>query len=341
MAFKPGPRAPDDSRAGGPDPDTESPDGVESFHRPVLAEPSIASLVTRKEGRYLDGTVGGGGHLAKLMSSLGAGARVLGMDRDPHAIETTRRRVGDDERVVLRQAAFGDLARIAGEEGMLPLDGILLDLGVSSRQLDDPERGFTYREEASLDMRMDPGSARSAADLLETLSIEELTTLLQEGGEVRSARRLARSIANVRNEHPLRKSSDLRRLVESLVPPHRLNAELSRVFQALRIRVNDEMAELDRALDHSIEALGPGGRMVVISYHSLEDRKVKRFFRERSKSEELPPGYGEGGAGPALRLITRKPIRPSEDEIAENPRARSASMRVAERTAEEEVAGVE
>ena len=333
---RPEPEIGGDSGAGAPGRNRPATENTESYHRPVLAERCIASLLTRADGRYLDGTVGSGGHLARLLSSLGAGARVLGLDRDPQAIETARRRIGEEKRVVLRRAAFGDLVEIAEQEGLVPLDGILLDLGVSSPQLDDPSRGFTYREDAPLDMRMDPDLPVTAADLLEALSEEELMALLRESGEVRPARGLARSIVRARLRNPIRRSSDLKRLVAALVPPHRLNAELSRVFQALRIRVNDEMRQLDRALEGSVEVLGPGGRLVVISYHSLEDRKVKQFFREKSRDEAVPPGFGVAapGAGPVLRTISRKPVRPGTEEMAANPRARSAKMRVAERLAE-------
>ena len=318
-------------------PASESRSGPEApleFHRPVLAEASIATLVTRTDGCYLDGTVGGGGHLAGMLERLGAGARVLGIDRDPWALDAARRRIGEDSRVVFRQGAFGDLVHIAGEEGMLPLDGILLDLGVSSRQLDDPARGFTHRGDAPLDMRMDPDLSVTAADLLETLSEEEIADVLRQGGEVRKSRRLAHIIARAREARPIRRSSDLRRLVAETVPEYRINKELSRVFQALRIRVNDELGQLDSALNASAEALRPGGRVVVISYHSLEDRMVKHFFRGHASGATGLPKFPVEmpEEAPLLRVINRKPITPDEEEIANNPRARSARLRVAERT---------
>ncbi len=303
------------------------------FHRPVLVEASIAALVTRTDGCYLDGTVGGGGHMAGMLERLEAGARVLGIDRDPQALDAAHRRIGEDSRVVLRQGAFGDLAGIAGEEGMLPLDGILLDLGVSSRQLDDPARGFTYRDDAPLDMRMDPDLSVTAAELLETLSEEEIADVLRQGGEVRKSHRLAHIIARAREAGPIRRSSDLRRLVAEMTPEHRINKELSRVFQALRIRVNDELGQLESALNGSVEALRPGGRVAVISYHSLEDRMVKHFFRGQAPGVSPLPKFPVEmpGASPPLRPITGKPITPDEEEITANPRARSARLRVAER----------
>jgi 16S rRNA (cytosine1402-N4)-methyltransferase len=268
-----------------------------------------------------------------MLERLGAGARVLGLDRDPWALDAAFRRIDEDSRVVFRQGAFGDLAHIAGEEGMLPLDGILLDLGVSSRQLDDPARGFTYRDDAPLDMRMDPELSVTAADLLEILSEEEIADVLWQGGEVRKSRRLAHIIARAREARPIRRSSDLRRLVAKTVPEHRINKELSRVFQALRIRVNDELGQLESALNASVEALRPGGRVVVISYHSLEDRMVKHFFRGQATGETPLPKFPVEMPGETrlLRVIGRKPVTPDEEEIADNPRARSARMRVAER----------
>ncbi len=259
------------------------------YHRPVLAETAIDWLVTDIGGKYLDGTVGGGGHLAYLLERLGPAAAVLGLDRDTQAIEAAGERVGKDRRVRLRKGLYGELIHHAGQEEMLPLDGILLDLGVSSKQLDDSDRGFTYRSDAPLDMRMDQHSGFAATELLATCSLEELVRIFREGGEVRGAARFARAIVEARRSRPLQNSAELRGIVEELVPPQRQTKILSQIFQALRIEVNDELGQLDAGLDASLDALRPGGRLVVIAYHSLEDRRVKQFFRHMASQCRCPP----------------------------------------------------
>ncbi|MFO7768114.1 MAG: 16S rRNA (cytosine(1402)-N(4))-methyltransferase RsmH [bacterium] len=306
-----------------------------TWHRPVLLEESIGLLAVREEGAYVDGTTGGGGHLARLLEVLGPGARVLGIDRDPQALEETRRRIGEDERVLLRQGPFGRLRETASEEGLFPLSGVFLDLGVSSRQLDEPEKGFTYRGDAPLDMRMDPSQQDTAADLLASVDEEELAEVLRAYGEVRRARALARAVVRTRKEEgPLTRSGELRRIVEELTPDRLRSKVLSQVFQALRIAVNDELTELSRALEGAVEALEPGGRLVVISYHSLEDRRVKHFMREAARGCTCPPDFPVCvcGAEPTLRLVSRGAVMPDDEEIESNPRARSARLRAAERT---------
>jgi len=303
------------------------------YHSPVLAETAIEWLVTRADGKYLDGTVGGGGHLAVLLDVLEEDAEVLAIDRDPKALKEAAVRTGIDERVVLRQGAFADLEGMAGTEGLLPLDGILLDLGVSSSQLDEPERGFSYREDAPLDMRMDPGLPMTAAALIAAESEADLERILREYGEVREARGVARRIVAARTEAPLVRSGDLRKVVEAAVPPQRHMKVLSQVFQAFRIVVNDELGQLERALAGSLQALRPGGRLVVIAYHSLEDRLVKRFFRARAGACTCPPGLPvcACGAEALIRILTRRVVKVSQEEVSRNPRARSARLRAAER----------
>jgi 16S rRNA (cytosine1402-N4)-methyltransferase len=303
------------------------------FHSPVLAETAIDWLVTGADGHYLDGTVGGGGHLAVLLDVLEEDARVVAIDRDPAALRAAADRTGDDERVVWRQGAFADLEQLAAEEGLLPLDGILLDLGVSSGQLDEPERGFTYREDAPLDMRMDPGLAMTAADLIANGSEADLEQILRRYGEVRGARGLARRIVEARSEAPVVRSGDLRKVVEAVTPPPRRMKVLSQVFQAFRIAVNDELGQLERALTASIRALRPGGRLVIIAYHSLEDRLIKQFFRSRAGACTCPPGLPvcACGAEALLRVLTGRAVMVSQEERARNPRARSARLRAAER----------
>jgi len=313
----------------------------DDYHRPVLADRTTAELLTRTDGNYLDGTVGGGGHLARLLGGLGAGARVLGLDRDPEAIEAAHRRIGEDRRVTIRHAPFSELAEVAHREQMVPLDGVLLDLGVSSHQLDESQRGFTYRVDAPLDMRMDPDLPLTAADLLATLAESDLADLFRRYGEVRSARRLAASLTRARasarvEEEGTFTSGQLRAMVAATVAPAEVNAESSRVFQALRIAVNDEMGQLEAALEGAVGVLAAGGRLAVIAYHSLEDRMVKHFFRERSTTPVGPRGLPAptDARAPELRVVTPRPIRPDAAEVAANPRARSARLRVAERLAE-------
>lgn len=311
------------------------------FHTPVLAETAIDWLVTETEGKYLDGTGGGGGHLERLLKRLGPAASVLGLDRDPQAIAAAGERIGDDGRLRLKQGLFGELVHHAAGEGMLPLDGILLDLGVSSRQLDDPARGFTYREDAPLDMRMGPESGTTAAELLARCSEEELERIFRDGGEVRDAGRIARAVIRVRLSAPLERSVELRRLVEELTPPKHLTKVLSQLFQALRIEVNDELGQLETVLTTSVDGLRPGGRLVVIAYHSLEDRRVKQFFRDEARGCTCPPDFPvcACGAVPRLRVLTRRVVKASQEEISTNPRARSARLRVAERAVTESVEG--
>ncbi len=314
-----------------------SPRGTEPgapWHHPVLLEESIELLAVRDDGAYVDGTAGGGGHLSRLLEVVGPRARVLGIDRDPGALEETRRRIGEDERARLRCGPFGRFKEMASEEGMLPVSGVLLDLGVSSRQLDDPAKGFTYREDAPLDMRMDPSGGPTAADVLAEAGEEALAGILKEFGEVRKARALARAVVRARTSGALTRSGELRRVVEEHTPPHLRTKVLSQVFQALRIAVNDELGQLDRALEGALEALESEGRLVVISYHSLEDRKVKRFMREAARGCTCPPDFPVCvcGSEPTLRLVSRGAVMPSDEEIASNPRARSARLRAAERT---------
>lgn len=315
---------------------SREPEGPAPYHIPVLLDEAIALLVTRRDGRYIDGTAGGGGHTSRLLAALGDRGRVLAMDRDPGALRALGMRVGGDQRVIVQRGAFGGLARIAEEKGLSPVDGVLLDLGVSSRQIDDPRLGFTHREDAPLDMRMDPDLPVTAADLLAELDERALADLLREGGEVPNARALARAIVRRRDEAPLQRSGDLRQVVEGHVPPPARTKALSQVFQALRIRVNDELGQLEAALVGAVEVLRPAGRLVVIAYHSLEDRRVKHFIRDRARGCVCPPDLPVCACGrsPLLKVLTPRAVRPSEDEVAANPRSRSARLRAAARTAE-------
>ncbi len=291
------------------------------YHRPVLLAPLLA--VAQRPMRVVDATLGDGGHAEALRA---AGAEVLGIDRDPAAVATARHRLGD-ERIRYLQAAYAERDALAAVAQFRP-DLILLDLGVSSRQLDESERGFSFRPGAALDMRMS-GAGESAAEFLNTADEAELARVFQEYGDERRARRLAREVARRRQRHAFLVSDDLVNAIRAVLGPRAGPAEFARIFQAVRIAVNDELAGLARALPAFRDALVPGGHLAVISYHSGEDRLVKHAFQEWSRSCVCPPRQPICTCrGRALgRLDPRKAIVPDEAEIAANPRARSARLR--------------
>ncbi len=310
-------------------------------HRPVLLE-AINSLLEPRPGSLLvDATVGGGGHAAALLEASQPGGRLVGLDVDAEALRaagTALARFGD--RVRLVRASFRDLPAALDAADVGRVDAVLMDLGVSSPQLDRPERGFRFAEATAdrtpLDMRMDDRLQRDAAALLAEASEEELARLFAAYGELRGARRLARAIVRARRESPIRDARDLLDLVGTTgVGRGRRHHPATRVFQALRIAVNDELEALRAGLEGAVEVLRPGGRLAVISYHSLEDRIVKRFFQREERGCVCPPSLPVCTCGrrPRLRVLTRRPVRPSTDEVRANPRARSARLRVAERIA--------
>ncbi len=291
------------------------------FHRPVLAEEAVDYLVTNGDGVYIDATAGGGGHSIRIISRLGSAGRLVAIDRDEAAVQATRRRlVAVSSRVEVVREEFGRLMMWARQAGVTGVHGVLFDLGVSSHHLDNPERGFSYRFGGPLDLRMDSTGPVTAADIVNTWPLERLSKLFFEYGEERNSRAVARAIETTRRRQPLQTTTDLVDVVRKVTNPRFLNKTLSRLFQALRIEVNDELNQLQRGLEAAIELLFPGGRVVVISYHSLEDRLVKQTLRAQAN---LPR--------PKVRLITRRPVRPDPAEIAENPRARSAKLRAAEK----------
>ena len=304
----------------------------EGTHVPVLFQAVLDSLRIRPGGRYIDATVGGGGHAAGILEASSPGGRLLGLDRDPAAVEAARARLSPYAgRVVLDHGSFTRLAEIGRAREFVPADGILFDLGLSSLQLADPTRGFAFMVDGPLDMRFDPTQGGpGAAALVNSLSAEELATLLVQYGEERQARRIAEAIVAAR---PLHTTGDLASVVERAVGRRGRIHPATRTFQALRIAVNDELSALEAALPQAVDILSPGGRLAVISFHSLEDRPVKRFLRQESRDCICPPEVPVCTCGhrATLRLVTRKPVRPTADEIAANPRARSARLRVAER----------
>ncbi len=307
-------------------------------HEPVLLSETLAVLEPRSGGRYVDGTVGGGGHAEAILERSSPDGRLLGFDLDPAAVARVRRRLerfGD--RVVVVQGSFADLERLVRWEGFAPADGVLLDLGLSSFQLAAPERGFAIREPGPLDMRFNPEPGTpTARDLLASLSTDELADLLRRYGEEPFARRIARAIVAQRARHPLETTADLAALVERVVGRQRGRVHpATRTFQALRIAVNRELEALEQALPQAIEVLAPGGRLAVITFHSLEDRIVKRYFSGLASPCVCPPDlpYCVCGRKPVARLVTRHGIRPVTSEVERNPRSRSATLRAVEKLA--------
>ena len=302
-------------------------------HTAVLLEQAVDGLKVRGDGCYVDCTFGRGGHSRLILARLGKTGRLIALDRDPQAVAAGGGI--DDGRFRMLHGRFGRLAEVAARAGVTRADGILLDLGVSSPQLDDPARGFSFRLDAPLDMRMDPGSGVTAAEWLARSSEQEIREVIRNHGEERFAKQIAAAIVAARARGPVRTTRQLAALVAEAVPtrePHQDPA--TRTFQALRIHVNQELEELSLALPQCVELLGPGGRLVVVSFHSLEDRIVKRYLRDSARADRLPrrlPLRAHELPQPRLKLIGRA-VRPSAAEIAGNPRARSATMRVAERT---------
>ncbi|HSD73304.1 MAG TPA: 16S rRNA (cytosine(1402)-N(4))-methyltransferase RsmH [Steroidobacteraceae bacterium] len=305
-------------------------------HAPVLLDEALAGLGVRPDGRYLDATFGRGGHARAIHMKLGASGRLLIVDRDPEAIASARQQFGDDPRVHIAHGAFGALAALVPAQwGTCGFDGILFDLGVSSPQLDDAKRGFSFMRDGPLDMRMDPRSRPSAAEWLAHACEDELARVIHELGEERFARRIAGAIVARRAQAPIERTADLAALVAAAVRTRESGKHpATRTFQAIRMHINRELDELEQGLAASLGLLAPLGRLCVISFHSLEDRLVKLFFRRHASVDPVYAGLPDvpPGARPKLRLVG-KAVKPSAREAASNPRARSARLRVAERLA--------
>jgi 16S rRNA (cytosine1402-N4)-methyltransferase len=295
----------------------------------------LAGLVVREGGRYLDGTVGGGGHAAAILDASAPGGRLLGLDRDPAALAiATQELARFGERAVLARANFAVLDDLAGERRFAPVDGVLLDLGLSSIQLADADRGFSFRSPGPLDMRADPDVPVTAADVVNTWAEKDLRRVFAEYGEEPEAARVAGAIVRRRVKAPFEAADDLGRFVAGVKTRRPRGIDpATRVFQALRIAVNDELANLESGLAAAVRVLRPGGRIAVISFHSLEDRIVKRFFARESRDCICPPHLPTCVCGhrAGLRVVTRRPLRAAAAEVDRNPRARSAALRVAER----------
>lgn len=308
-------------------------------HRPVLLAETVDRLALRPGAWVVDGTVGGGGHAVALLEATAPDGRLIGLDVDAEALAAARSRLERfGPRVQLIQASFRQWRGLAAKLGVPRIDAMLLDLGVSSHQLDTESRGFRFgeatAETAPLDMRMDRRHGPTAADLLNRASEKELETIFRSYGELPGARRLAQAVASARRRAPLRTARDLLRVVhEARIGRGRHHHPATLVFQALRIAVNDEIEALREGLDAAIDSLAPGGRLAVIAYHSLEDRLVKRRFVAEARGCVCPPRQPVCTCGrrPRLRIVTRRAVRPGEAEQRANPRARSARLRVAER----------
>ena len=302
-----------------------------TYHRPVLATETIELLAPRPGSLILDGTCGGGGHTEAILLT---GANVLALDQDPDALAFVAARLTNfGDRVTLRRANFREAGRVLDELGIAKIGGALLDLGVSSRQLENADRGFSLVRNGPLDMRMDPRRELTAAEVVNSYAEEELTNIFRAFGEEPAARRIASQIVKLRKETPFRETLSLAKAIEKIVGRHGRRHPATQVFQALRMEVNDELRALEEGLLALTDRLESNSRIAVITFHSLEDRIVKNFFRDRSREWLDRPEWPEPRPNPdfSLRLITPKPVEPDAAEQRANPRSRSAKLRVAER----------
>ena len=301
-------------------------------HVTVLLEEAVGALAIKADGAYVDATFGRGGHSRLILSALNEQGRVVALDRDPQAIAAGA--ALNDSRFRLVHRAFGELAEAAGEAGIDQVDGILFDVGVSSPQIDDGERGFSFRYDAPLDMRMDTTQGETAAEWLARAEIRDITEVIRNYGEERFAFQIAKKVVAARLEQPIVTTGQFAALVRAAVRTREPGQDpATRSFQALRIHINQELRQLEVALPQALGLLKPGGRLVVISFHSLEDRIVKNFMRDQSTADALPKGLplrADQLPKPKLRLVG-KAVKPSAAEVGANPRARSAVMRVAEK----------
>ncbi len=311
---------------------------MEFSHRSVLLLPAVEGLAVRADGVYVDGTAGGGGHSYEIAKRLTAGGRLIAIDRDAEAVEAAKERLREfGDRVIVVRDCFGRMDKVLSDLAITGVDGILLDLGVSSHQFDDAERGFSYKNEARVDMRMDNTRGISACEVVNTYPRQELTRIFYEYGEEKFSARIAQRICAARAEKEIVTTTELAQIIKDAIPAAARSSEkghpAKRCFQALRIEVNDELGELARGLEVGWSCLHKGGRMSVITFHSLEDRAVKRFNKEKITACICPKEFpvcvcGHRAEG---RLITAKPIVPDDSELRENPRSASAKLRVIEK----------
>ena len=311
---------------------------MEFRHKSVLLEESIEALHIRPDGIYVDGTLGGGGHSYEICRRLSDGGRLIGIDQDAAAIAAATKRLEEfKDRVTIVRSNYCDMKKELGKLGITSVDGVILDLGVSSYQLDEAERGFTYREDAPLDMRMDQRNDKTAADIVNGYSEMELYRIIRDYGEDRFAKNIAKHIVREREIHPIETTLQLAEIIRGAIPA-KIRAEgghpAKRTFQAIRIELNHELDVLNDSIDTMIDLLNPGGRLSIITFHSLEDRIVKTRFRTNENPCICPPDFpvcvcGRKSKG---RVVTRKPIVPSDEELEENRRSKSSKLRVFERS---------
>ena len=311
-------------------------------HKSVLLYETVDSLNIKPDGIYVDGTLGGGGHAYEVLKRLGPKGRLIGIDQDADAIQAASGRLKEyGEKVTIVRSNYRNIKEVLSSLGIEKVDGIYLDLGVSSYQLDTAERGFTYRENAPLDMRMDQRNEKTAADIVNEYSEMELYRIIRDYGEDRFAKNIAKHIVKARQEKRIETTDELVEIIKAAIPA-RVRAEgghpAKRTFQAIRIELNHELEVLDESIDTMVDLLNPGGRLSIITFHSLEDRIVKTGLAEFAKGCTCPPDFPVCVCGktPDIRLVNKKPILPSREEIEENPRARSAKLRVCERVKDPE-----
>lgn len=310
---------------------------MEFKHKSVLLNETIESLNVKPDGIYVDGTLGGGGHSYEICKRLGKKGRLIGIDQDADAIEAASSRLEEfKDKISLVHSNYNNIKSVVNELGIDKVDGIVLDLGVSSYQLDNPERGFTYREDVPLDMRMDRESSMTARDIVNDYSEMELFRVIKDYGEEQFAKNIAKHIVKARSEKPIETTGELNEIIKAAIPAKMREHgghPSKKTYQAIRIELNHELTVLENSLDTMIELLNPKGRLSIITFHSLEDRIVKNIFRKNMNPCTCPPDFPVCVCGkkPTGRIITRKPIVPSEEEIAENKRAKSSKLRVFER----------
>lgn len=310
---------------------------MEFSHAPVMPDECISNLDIKEDGIYVDGTIGGGGHSSLICSRLSEKGTLIGIDRDMDALDASRKRLSEFKCTKhFVQSNYSGIKRVLEELGISGIDGALLDLGVSSFQLDNPERGFSYMNDAPLDMRMDQNSGFTAGDVVNTYSEKELAKIIRDYGEERWASRIAAFVVRARKEKNIETTGELVQIIKNAIPasarrdgPH----PAKRTFQAIRIEVNDELGQLKRAVTDFIDVLAPGGRLAIITFHSLEDRIVKEAFNKRANPCTCPPELPVCVCGKVadVKKITKKPVTPGDEETETNPRSRSAKLRVLEK----------
>lgn len=310
---------------------------MEFKHKSVLLNETIESLNIKPDGIYVDGTLGGGGHSLEICKRLGEGGRLIGIDQDEDAIEAATKRLGEyKDKITIVHSNYNNIKSVLNNLGIDKVDGIVLDLGVSSYQLDNPERGFTYREDVPLDMRMDKDSSMTAADIVNDYSEMELFRVIKDYGEEQFAKNIAKHIVKARQEKPIETTGELSEIIKAAIPAKMREHgghPSKKTFQAIRIELNHELEVLENSLDTMIELLAKNGRLLIITFHSLEDRIVKNIFRKNMIPCTCPPDFPVCVCGkkPTGKIVTRKPIVPGDKELADNKRAKSSKLRVFER----------